>query len=149
MARLLLLNGPNLNLLGDRETRYYGTGHLDEVNANLIEMAATLGHELICKQSNSESMLIQWIQDAKTDHIACMIINPAAYTHTSIAMRDAISAIHLPFIEVHISNIYARESFRHHSFFSDIAIGCISGLGIRGYEFALSAAHHYLKEQTH
>lgn len=149
MANLLVLHGPNLNLLGNREPQLYGRSSLDSLNQQLMHQAQQLGHVLRCIQSNSESQLIDIVQQAPADDINFMIINPAAYTHTSIALRDAIAAIHIPFIEVHITNIYAREPFRHQSFFSDIAIGVISGLGTQGYEFALNSANQYLSEHTH
>ncbi|MBY0545468.1 MAG: type II 3-dehydroquinate dehydratase [Gammaproteobacteria bacterium] len=149
MANLLILHGPNLNLLGAREPHLYGHSTLDNLNQKLIHQAQELGHVLRCVQSNSEAQLIDLVQRAPMDEIDFMIINPAAYTHTSIALRDAVAAIHIPFIEVHITNIYAREPFRHQSFFSDIAIGTLSGLGTRGYEFALTYANQYLSEHTH
>lgn len=149
MANLLVLNGPNLNLLGNREPMLYGQTTLDELNQKLINQAQELGHVLRCFQSNSESGLIDVIQQTPKEGIHFMIINPAAYTHTSIALRDAVAAVRIPFIEVHITNIYAREPFRHQSFFSDIAIGTLSGLGIRGYEFALAYANQYLSKHTH
>jgi 3-dehydroquinate dehydratase-2 len=149
MAKILVLHGPNLNLLGGREPHLYGVMSLATLNQKLVEQGRQMGHTVTCFQSNSESALIDTIQQTKNDGIDFMILNPAAYTHTSIALRDAVSAVHIPFIEVHISNIYSREPFRHQSFFSDIAIGVISGLGTQGYEFALIAASGYLNEQTH
>lgn len=149
MPNLLVLHGPNLNLLGSRDPQMYGRTSLDSINKNLIHQAEELGHNLRCIQSNSETELIETIHKAPAEEIRFMIINPAAYTHTSIALRDAVAAVHIPFIEVHISNIYAREPFRHQSFFSDLAIGTIAGLGTRGYEFALIAANQYLSEHTH
>jgi 3-dehydroquinate dehydratase, type II len=149
MAKLLVINGPNLNLLGNREPHFYGASSLETLNKQLIHRAQELGHTLECFQSNSESELIDTIQNAPKQQFDFIIMNPAAYTHTSIALRDAIAAVAIPFIEVHISNIYAREPFRHQSFFSDIAVGIISGLGTQGYEFALIAANSYLNEKTH
>ncbi len=140
MARLLLLNGPNLNLLGSREPAVYGRDTLASIEARLAERARTLGHTLEAFQSNAEHELIQQVQRAGTDGIAFILLNPGALTHTSIALRDAFLAVKVPFIEVHLSNIFARESFRHHSYFSDIATGCIFGLGAQGYELALEAA---------
>ncbi len=140
MARLLLLNGPNLNLLGSREPAVYGLDTLASIQARLTERARTLGHTVEAFQSNAEHELIEKVQRAGTDGIAFVLFNPGALTHTSIALRDAFLAVKVPFIEVHLSNIFARESFRHHSYFSDIAVGCIFGLGALGYELALDAA---------
>ena len=140
MPRILLLNGPNLNLLGTREPSVYGTASLHDIEGRVSALAKSLGHELIAVQSNAEHELIAQIQAAKRDHIAFIIINPGGFTHTSIALRDAFLAVAVPFIEVHLSNIFARESFRHHSYLSDIAVGCIFGLGPIGYELALQAA---------
>jgi 3-dehydroquinate dehydratase-2 len=140
MARILLLNGPNLNLLGSREPEIYGASTLQEIEQRLTALARARGHELIAAQSNAEHELIARIQAAKRDQIAYAIVNLAGLTHTSIVLRDAFLAVDLPFIEVHLSNIFARESFRHHSYFSDIAAGCIVGLGPIGYELALEAA---------
>jgi 3-dehydroquinate dehydratase-2 len=140
MAKLLLLNGPNLNLLGEREPERYGATTLSEIEARLIALAKAAGHTLTCFQSNAEHALIERIQSAPGEGIAFILFNPAAFTHTSIALRDALAAVNVPFIEVHLSNIYARESFRHHSYLSELAVGVISGLGAEGYELALSAA---------
>jgi len=140
MARLLLLNGPNLNLLGQREPGHYGTDTLESVIARASRLAAELGHELLARQSNAEHELIDEIHSAKARQIAFLIINPGAFTHTSIALRDALLAVKLPFIEVHLSNVHAREDFRRHSYFSDIAVGQIVGLGALGYELAVRAA---------
>jgi 3-dehydroquinate dehydratase II len=140
MAKLLLLNGPNLNLLGEREPKRYGTTTLSEIEARLIALAKAAGHTLTCFQSNAEHALIERIQSAQCEGIAFILFNPAAFTHTSIALRDALAAVNIPFIEIHLSNIYARESFRHHSYLSELAVGVISGLGAEGYELALSAA---------
>ena len=140
MARLLLLNGPNLNLLGAREPSIYGAATLASIESRLSERAGTLGHQLTAIQSNAEHELIEHIHAAKSDEIAFIIFNPGAFTHTSIALRDALLAVAVPFIEVHLSNVFAREAFRHHSYFSDVAVGCIFGLGPHGYELALEAA---------
>jgi 3-dehydroquinate dehydratase-2 len=140
MARILLLNGPNLNLLGRREPEIYGAATLQEIETRLEMLAAAAGHELLCLQSNAEHELIAKIQSAHTDAVDFVILNPGAYTHTSIALRDALLGVAVPFIEVHLSNIFAREEFRHRSYFSDIAVGCIFGLGPLGYELALTAA---------
>lgn len=140
MASILVLNGPNLNLLGTREPEIYGADTLDDVNQTLIEQAKKNGHELTSLQSNAEFELINRIHAARTDGTEFIIINPAAFTHTSVAIRDALAGVAIPFIEVHISNVHARESFRHHSYLSDIAVGVICGLGIQGYELALQAA---------
>ncbi len=140
MAGILLLNGPNLNLLGTREPEIYGSASLQSIEAKLEGLARARGHSLVAFQSNAEHELIGKIQAAKSDGIAIAIINPAGYSHTSIALRDAFLAVALPFIEVHLSNVFAREAFRQHSYLSDIAVGCIFGLGPIGYELALSAA---------
>jgi 3-dehydroquinate dehydratase-2 len=140
MASILLLNGPNLNLLGQREPDKYGRLTLAEIEARAAAHAQALGHQLVCFQSNAEHALIDRIHAAKTDGIAFIVINPAAYTHTSVALRDALLGVALPFIEVHLSNVHAREPFRQHSYLSDIARGVITGLGAQGYEFAITAA---------
>jgi 3-dehydroquinate dehydratase-2 len=140
MAGILLLNGPNLNLLGLREPEIYGSASLQSIEAKLADLARTRGHTLAAFQSNAEHELIAKVQSAKREGFAFVIINPAAYSHTSIALRDALLAVALPFIEVHLSNVLARETFRHHSYLSDIAAGCIFGLGPIGYELALEAA---------
>jgi len=140
MARILLLNGPNLNLLGLREPEIYGSAPLDLIENKLVAAARGRGHELVAVQSNAEHELIGKIQGAKRDGFAFVIVNPGAYTHTSIALRDAFLAVAVPFIEVHITNIFAREEFRHRSYLSGIAVGCIVGLGVLGYELALEAA---------
>lgn len=137
MKKILVLHGPNLNLLGTREPSHYGHESLADLNANLKKQADKNGVVLEAFQSNSEAELIEVIHQAPAKEINYIIINPAAYTHTSIALRDALTAVAIPFIEVHISNIYARESFRHRSYFSDIALGVISGLGTYGYMLAL------------
>ena len=140
MAGILLLNGPNLNLLGLREPEIYGSASLQSIETKLADLARARGHSLAAFQSNAEHELIAKIQSAKREGFAFVIINPAGYSHTSIALRDAFLAVALPFIEVHLSNVFARETFRHHSYLSDIAAGCIFGLGPIGYELALEAA---------
>ena len=140
MARILLLNGPNLNLLGTREPGIYGASTLTEIESRLEGLARAQGHELIAAQSNAEHELIAKVQSTKNDRVAFVIINPGAFTHTSIALRDAFLSVSVPFIEVHLSNVFAREEFRHRSYLSDIAAGCIVGLGPIGYELALTAA---------
>jgi 3-dehydroquinate dehydratase-2 len=145
MARLLLLNGPNLNLLGTREPEIYGRDTLAALEKRLRAQAREAGHELTAFQSNAEHELIARIHGAPKARIAFLIFNPGAFTHTSIALRDALLGVSLPFIEVHLSNPGAREIFRRHSYFSDIASGCIVGLGPLGYELALQAAVHKLK----
>ena len=140
MAKLLLLNGPNLNLLGSREPEHYGSVTLARINEGLDKLAKKAGHELEAFQSNAEHEIVERVQQAARDKVAFIIFNPAAFTHTSVAIRDALSAVKIPFIEVHLSNIHNRESFRRESFYSDIAVGVISGLGPIGYELALHAA---------
>jgi 3-dehydroquinate dehydratase-2 len=140
MAGILLLNGPNLNLLGAREPEIYGSATLKSIETKLEGLARVRGHSLVAFQSNAEHELIAKIHAAKRDGIAFVIINPAGYSHTSIALRDAFLAVAVPFIEVHLSNVFARETFRQHSYLSDIAVGCIFGLGPIGYELALEAA---------
>jgi 3-dehydroquinate dehydratase-2 len=140
MPRLLLLNGPNLNLLGTREPDVYGATRLDDIEANCIEMAEELGHTLDCYQSNAEHELVDRVQKAAKDKVAFVLLNPGAFTHTSVALRDALLAVDIPFIEIHLSNTFAREEFRHNSYFSDVAEGCVIGLGAMGYELALQAA---------
>jgi 3-dehydroquinate dehydratase-2 len=149
MKKILVLHGPNLNLLGLREPSVYGSTSLTELNNQLQTHAEASGVILTAQQSNSEAELIHTIHKAMVDKIAYLIINPAGFTHTSIAMRDALLAVNIPFIEVHISNVHARESFRHHSYFSDIALGVISGLGTNGYLLALQAIIEKLKENVH
>ena len=139
MANILVLHGPNLNLLGTREPEIYGATTLADIDTSLIEQAKVAGHSLSTLQSNAESELVNAIQDARTK-VDYIIINPAAFTHTSVAMRDALAAINIPFIEVHLSNVHAREDFRRHSYFSDLAQGVISGLGATGYSLALTSA---------
>lgn len=146
MAELLVLNGPNLNLLGEREPQHYGKVSLADINARLTEQAKLAGHRLQCFQSNAEHELIDRVQQASTEGVAFILLNPAGYTHTSVALRDALTGTRIPFIEVHLSNIQAREPFRRHSYFSDIAVGVISGLGAQGYELALTAAIERIKK---
>jgi 3-dehydroquinate dehydratase-2 len=134
-----------LNLLGSREPDIYGATDLDAINQRLQSLAQAAGHQLDSYQSNAEHDLVDRIQQARQDDIAFIIINPAAYTHTSVAMRDALAAVAIPFIEVHLSNVHAREDFRQKSYFSDLAVGVISGLGAQGYELALQAAIHRLQ----
>jgi 3-dehydroquinate dehydratase-2 len=140
MSGLLLLNGPNLNLLGTREPEVYGATRLDDIEANCIELAEELGHTLECFQSNAEHALVDRVQQAAKDNVAFILLNPGAFTHTSVALRDALLAVGISFIEIHLSNTFAREEFRHKSYFSDIARGCVIGLGSMGYELALQAA---------
>ncbi|MDH3987662.1 MAG: type II 3-dehydroquinate dehydratase [Gammaproteobacteria bacterium] len=147
MASLLLINGPNLNLLGSREPGVYGDTNLQTVEANLGTLAGELGHELVAFQSNAEHEIVDRVQQAATDKVDFILLNPGAFTHTSIAIRDALLAVDIPFIEVHLSNVFAREDFRHSSYFSDIAAGCIFGLGAYGYEIALRAASRLLSEE--
>jgi len=146
MASLLLVNGPNLNLLGSREPGVYGATSLTDVEARLQELATELGHEIAAFQSNAEHEIVDRIQQAKGDQVDFILLNPGAFTHTSIAMRDALLAVDIPFIEIHLSNVFAREDFRHNSYFSDIAAGCLFGLGAYGYELAFLAASRQLSE---
>jgi 3-dehydroquinate dehydratase II len=140
MASILVLNGPNLNLLGEREPEIYGSQTLEDINAVLQEQAKTAGLEIAFLQSNAEHELVERIHRAKKDGVNFIILNPGAFTHTSISLRDALLGVEIPFIEVHLSNVHARENFRKHSYLSDIAKGCIVGLGAQGYELALQAA---------
>jgi len=140
---ILVINGPNLNLLGSRETRHYGRDTLRTINLRLTRRAKAGKAQLATFQSNAESDLVERIQQARREGVDFIIINPAAYTHTSVALRDALAAVGIPFVEVHLSNVFARESFRHVSYFTDIAVGIISGLGARGYELALEFALGY------
>ncbi len=137
---ILVLHGPNLNLLGEREPQHYGKQTLEDINQALKNIASAKSIQLETMQSNSEADLVNKIQSLSKGKFDFLIINPAAYTHTSVAMRDALSAVKVPFIEVHLSNVYAREPFRHHSYFSDIAVAVISGLGAEGYVAALNFA---------
>lgn len=146
MASILLINGPNLNLLGTREPELYGATTLADIEGSLRARAGELGHEFDCIQSNAEAELVDRVQAAagNTDFI---LINPGAFTHTSVALRDALLGVGIPFIEIHISNIHAREEFRRQSYFSDVAAGVVAGLGPQGYELALQAAHNLLNNQ--
>lgn len=137
---ILVVHGPNLNMLGTREPAHYGTMTLLDIDTALANLAKQDGHQLVSFQSNSEADIVSKIQSLMVNRVDYIIINPAAFTHTSVAIRDAISAVNIPFIEVHLSNVYAREQFRQHSYFSDIAIGVISGLGAEGY----FAAYRYV-----
>ena len=152
MSSILVLNGPNLNLLGTREPELYGRDTLDSIRARLEQMAKESGHQLAFMQSNAEHELVERIHQARTEEAAFIIINPAAFTHTSVALRDALLGAEIPFIEVHLSNVHAREEFRRRSYFSDIAQGVICGLGAQGYELALQAVLRQLsdagKDQT-
>ena len=147
MAKLLVLNGPNLNLLGLREPSIYGRESLSEIETRLMESARQRGHDLECFQSNAESSLIDRIHLAYRESVDVILINPGALTHTSIALRDAFLSTKIPFIEIHLSNVHAREAFRHHSYLSDIALGVILGLGPIGYSLALEAALHIIHLQ--
>ena len=138
--QILVLHGPNLNLLGSREPGIYGTQTLEQINADLVDLAAVASARLNTFQSNHEGALIDRVQAARTDGSDFIIINPAALTHTSVGLRDALAAVNLPFIEVHLSNIHQREAFRHHSYFSELAVGVICGLGADGYRLALDHA---------
>jgi 3-dehydroquinate dehydratase-2 len=146
MADILLLHGPNLNLLGSREPGIYGTDTLADINRRLAEMAAAAQCSIDALQSNAEHVLVDRVQAAAADSTRFIIINPAAFTHTSVALRDALAAVAIPFVEVHLSNVHAREPFRQHSYFSAIAAGVICGLGPQGYEFAMRAALSKLQE---
>ncbi|RAJ98264.1 type II 3-dehydroquinate dehydratase [Aliidiomarina maris] len=147
-SRILVLHGPNLNMLGTREPSVYGTTTLAQINQNLTQLGAELGCAVTCLQSNAEHELIDAIQQAH-GNIDFIIINPAAYTHTSVAIRDALQGVQIPCIEVHLSNVHAREAFRHHSYISDIAQGVISGFGAAGYSFALQQAVSLLQSSSH
>jgi 3-dehydroquinate dehydratase-2 len=146
MATILVLHGPNLNMLGSREPEVYGSETLADINARLNYTCIEAGHHLQHLQSNAEYELIERIHDARNEGVNFIVFNPAAFTHSSIALRDAILAAQIPFIEVHISNVYKREAFRHNSYFSDIAVGTITGLGSQGYDLALQAALHLIKK---
>ncbi|MBC7698657.1 MAG: type II 3-dehydroquinate dehydratase [Bacteroidia bacterium] len=143
---ILVLHGPNLNLLGLREPEHYGNATLASINQTLVDNAKLANIDLETFQSNAEAELVTRIQTIATHHVDFVIINPAAFTHTSVAMRDALSAVKVPFIEVHLSNVYAREAFRHHSYFTDIAVGVISGLGAHGYTLALDYAIRHIDQ---
>lgn len=140
MSKLLVLHGPNLNLLGKREPDHYGTLDLDEINRRLQDIADESDIKMECRQSNAEHQLVEWIQQGLDDDVGFIVINPAAFTHTSVALRDALAAVQIPFIEVHLSNVHRREPFRKHSYLSDIAVGVIAGLGADGYGYACRAA---------
>jgi 3-dehydroquinate dehydratase-2 len=144
MSSLLLINGPNLNLLGSREPDVYGATRLADIEKRCVEVAKELGHELDCFQSNAEHELIDRVQQAAVDNVEFIILNPGGYTHTSVALRDAFLAVQIPFIEMHLSNTFAREEFRHVSYFSDIASSCLFGFGAYGYELALQAADRHV-----
>jgi 3-dehydroquinate dehydratase-2 len=146
MAEILVLNGPNLNLLGAREPEHYGTTTLEAINQRLAKQGEAAGHHVSFFQSNAEHELVGRVQQAMKDRVAFILLNPAAFTHTSVALRDTLAAARIAFIEVHLSNVHARESFRKHSYFSDLAVGVISGLGAQGYELALTAAIERLKK---
>ena len=148
MSKILVINGPNLNLLGSREPGHYGQATLADIEKALLTVAMTQGNELEFFQSNAEFELIDRIHQAGRDAVDFILINPAAFTHTSIALRDALLGVNIPFIEVHLSNVFAREDFRHHSYLSDVAVGVISGLGAQGYELALQAADKHLGAST-
>lgn len=147
MAKILVLNGPNLNLLGTREPSLYGHTGLADINGALLSEATRMGHELVARQSNAEHEMIEWLHAAGREGFDCMLLNPAAFTHTSVALRDAVAAAGLPFFEIHLSNIYAREPFRKTSYFSDLAVGVISGLGAEGYAVGLAAADRFLQHR--
>lgn len=147
MARILVLNGPNLNLLGTREPQIYGSQTLSDIERMLANQATEAGHSIECLQSNAEHALIDRIHQGMQDGTAFIVINPGGLTHTSVALRDALLATKIPFIEVHLSNIHAREAFRKHSYLSDVARGVICGLGVLGYELALRAAIHDIERQ--
>ena len=147
MARLLLLNGPNLGQLGRREPGIYGTTTLADIESLLRTRAVAAGHELDAFQSDSEAELIQRVHAARDQRVAVILFNPAAFTHTSVALRDALLSAQVPFIELHLSNVAAREAFRHHSYFADIALGTIAGFGVVSYELALEAAIRHLNKR--
>lgn len=148
MANILILHGPNLNLLGQREPEHYGQVTLAEIDKQLTTLASARGHHTDHLQSNAEAVLVERIQQAPEQDISFIIINPAAFTHTSVAIRDALAAVAIPFIEVHLSNVHAREAFRRHSYFSDLAVGVIAGFGRRSYEMALEAAIDVVTNET-
>ncbi len=145
--QILVLHGPNLNLLGTREPQVYGATTLEQINAGLVAQASAQGASLTAFQSNHEGVLVDRVHAARTDGTRFVIINPGAFTHTSVALRDALSGVAIPFIEVHLSNVHRREPFRHHSYFSDVAEGVIVGLGAKGYSLALEAALERLAGQ--
>lgn len=145
MSKLLVIHGPNLNLLGTREPEHYGNTTLADIDKDLAEIAKNAGHSLQSLQSNAEHVLVEAIHKAYTDGVAYIIINPAAFTHTSIALRDALAGVNIPFIEIHLSNVHSREDFRHQSYFSELAQGVITGLGPYGYTLALMSVIHKLQ----
>jgi len=146
MATILVLHGPNLNLLGEREPDIYGSTTLADINGRLKQLACSRNHQLLHMQSNAEYELVERVQAARREGTDFILINPAAFTHTSVALRDALAAVAIPFIEIHLSNTHAREEFRHHSYFSDLALGVICGLGAQGYELGLQAAMNILEQ---
>jgi 3-dehydroquinate dehydratase-2 len=146
MATILVLHGPNLNLLGSREPAIYGSTTLADIDLKLEQLAREQGHHLLHMQSNAEYELVERVQEARQEGVNFILINPAAFTHTSVALRDALAAVNIPFIEIHLSNVHAREEFRRTSYFSDLARGVICGLGAQGYELALTAALHQLDQ---
>ena len=148
MATILVLHGPNLNLLGTRQPEVYESHALEDINQQLADAAAQEGHQLTNLQSNAEHVLIERIHQAKSEGVDFIIFNPAAFTHTSVALRDALLSVDIPFIEVHLSNVHGREEFRHHSYFSDIAVGTITGLGDQGYRLALQGAISQLEKES-
>lgn len=149
MKRILVLHGPNLNLLGSREPEVYGRTTLADIDAALVRQAEAAGHTLTCYQSNAEHELVERVQAGKRDTTAFILINPAAFTHTSVALRDALAAVAIPFIEVHLSNPHAREPFRRQSYFSDLASGIVAGFGADSYRYALDAAIGWLATSSH
>ena len=148
MARLLLMNGPNLGLLGQREPEIYGADTLADIESRLKQLAKQQGHDLQCYQSDAEHELVGRIHAARDEGVELILLNPAAFTHTSIALRDALLAVSMPFIEIHLSNVAAREEFRHRSFFSDVAVGTVAGFGVASYELALIAASRHLAQPS-
>lgn len=148
MARLLLINGPNLGLLGQREPEIYGADTLADIESGLVQSAERQSHELLCYQSDAEHELVRRVHSAREEGVELILLNPAAFTHTSIALRDALLAVSIPFIEIHLSNVAAREDFRHRSFFSDVALGTVAGFGVASYELALVAASRHLARQS-
>ena len=145
---VLVVHGPNLNLLGSREPKHYGLASLEQIDRALVTRGEAAGAQVETFQHNHEGALIDRIHQAARDHVDFILINPAGYTHSSVALRDALAAVAIPFVEVHLSNIHARESFRHHSYFSDLAVGVVSGLGAQGYELALEFALRHLQNRT-
>ena len=148
MARLLLINGPNLGLLGQREPEIYGADTLADIESRLSQSAEQQGHDLLCYQSDAEHELVRRVHSARDEGVELILLNPAAFTHTSIALRDALLAVSIPFIEIHLSNVAAREDFRHRSFFSDVALGTVAGFGVASYELALVAASRHLAQRS-